>query len=467
MELPIDFKRKMNHLLDEEEYNGLIRSYEEPESKGIRTNTNKLSPEALRKRLCFEAQGVPWCEDGFYIDSEVRPGKNPDYYCGLYYVQEATAMAAVEALAPVPGDWVLDLCGAPGGKSTQIASKLQGQGLLVANELVNTRAGILSTNIERMGISNALVTNEFPERLVDSFYESFDKVLVDAPCSGEGMFRKDPGALKDWSLERVERCVGKQQKILETAHRLLKTEGILVYSTCTFSPEENEQIIEEFIRKYAYEIEEIKLVGLKDHGKVNWTKYETEEIKKTLRIMPMKVKGEGHFIARLRKKEDHSEIKEITQGKGKTKLKRLTKQEEKDFYDFGEANFTMDFLEDLKDRLYLSGEHIYAFPRGIDLERVNNLKILRPGLHLGVLKKNRFEPSYALAMALKTSQFKNVLDLQEEEMAYQYLKGETLGIEEGKGWILVCYQGFPLGFGKASENMIKNHYPKGLRIRKK
>src|SRR5665647_1386868 len=213
MNLPQDFKDKMEILMGEES-DDLFRSYEQQGSKGIRTNTLKLTPEKLSKKLPFETQVVTWCDEGFYIDSEIRPGKNPYYYCGLYYVQEPTAMAAVEALAPEPGDWVLDLCAAPGGKSTQIAAKLQGQGLLIANELVNSRAGVLSTNIERMGIANAVVTNEFPERLVDSFYQRFDKILVDAPCSGEGMFRKDPGALSDWSLERVDRCVGKQEKIL-------------------------------------------------------------------------------------------------------------------------------------------------------------------------------------------------------------------------------------------------------------
>ena len=213
MNLPQDFKDKMEILMGEES-DDLFRSYEQQGSKGIRTNTLKLAPEKLSGKLPFETQKVTWCQEGFYIDDAVRPGKNPYYYCGLYYVQEPTAMAAVEALSPEPGDWVLDLCAAPGGKSTQIAAKLQGQGLLVANELVNSRAGVLSTNIERMGIANAVVTNEFPERLVDSFYQRFDKILVDAPCSGEGMFRKDPGALSDWSLERVDRCVGKQEKIL-------------------------------------------------------------------------------------------------------------------------------------------------------------------------------------------------------------------------------------------------------------
>ncbi len=466
MELPEAFKEKMKNLMGEA-YESLLDSYDQPESKGIRTNTLKLEPEELANKLPFKTQGVNWCREGFYIDHTVRPGKNPHYYAGLYYVQEPTAMAAVEVLDPKPGDWVLDLCAAPGGKSTQIGARLQGTGVLVANELVNTRAGILSTNIERMGLTNAIVTNEFPERLVDSFYQSFDKILVDAPCSGEGMFRKDPGALADWSLERVDRCMGKQEKILESAHRLLKPGGVLVYSTCTFSPEENEQMIEAFMAKYPYTLETIELPGIIDHGRVEWTHKQQQEIAKTLRIMPMTVKGEGHFIAKLIKSTVVTDTIEIKPGYAKSRLKKATRIELQDYNDFAKNNLAAEFSKAFEDRLYLLGEHLYAIPEGVVLERIANLKLLRTGLHLGTFKKNRFEPGYALAMALKLSQAKNVCDLTDEELAYQYLKGEALNLEATKGWVLVGYEGYSLGFGKASEGLIKNHYPKGLRIRKK
>ncbi|HEY5557260.1 RsmF rRNA methyltransferase first C-terminal domain-containing protein [Acetobacterium sp.] len=466
MNLPQDFIDKMKILMGKGS-DELFNSYDQPESKGIRTNTLKLAPEKLSGKLPFETQKVNWCHEGFYIDSTIRPGKNPYYYCGLYYVQEPTAMAAVEALSPEPGDWVLDLCAAPGGKSTQIAAKLQGRGLLVANELVNSRAGILSTNIERMGIANAVVTNEFPERLADSFYQRFDKILVDAPCSGEGMFRKDPGALSDWSLERVDRCVGKQEKILETAHRLLKPGGVLVYATCTFSPEENEQIIEAFINKYSYELKSIELTGLEDHGRVEWTRKNTKSIENALRIMPMKVKGEGHFIAKLVKVGPCSDENNAKQGYAKSRLKKATRAELQDYESFARDSLDKDFYKSFEHRLYLSGEHLYALPEGLALETISNLKVLRPGLHLGEFKKNRFEPSYALAMALKLSEAKNVCDLKEEDQAYHYLKGEALNLVAEKGWVLIGYQGDSLGFGKASEGIIKNHYPKGLRIRKK
>lgn len=465
MELPVAFKEKMKALMGDA-YEELLRSYDQPEYKGIRTNTLKLSPAQLAQRVPFETRGVNWCEDGFYIDHTVRPGKNPDYYAGLYYVQEPTAMAAVEALDPKPGDWVLDLCAAPGGKSTQIGAKLQGEGLLVSNELVNSRAGILSTNIERMGIANAIVTNEFPERLADSFYEGFDRILVDAPCSGEGMFRKDPGALADWSLERVTRCSAKQEKILDSAHRLLKPGGVLVYATCTFSPEENEAIIEAFIKKYDYQLDGINLPGLLDHGRADWTLNQTPELEKTIRIMPMNVKGEGHFIARLIKRGS-AETTPPTPGYAKSRLKKATKAELQDYQAFAEAFLVPDFYKPLGQRLYLLGEHLYALPDEVALAEIANLKLLRAGLHLGTFKKNRFEPGYALAMALKGAQFNNVVDLEDEELAYQYLKGEALNLSAPKGWVLICYRGYPLGFGKASEGQIKNHYPKGLRIRKK
>jgi len=466
MELPEAFKEKMKKLMGES-YQSLLDSYDQPESKGIRTNTLKLEPDELANKLPFETQAVNWCKEGFYIDHTVRPGKNPYYYTGLYYVQEPTAMAAVEVLDPKPGDWVLDLCAAPGGKSTQIGARLQGIGLLVANELVNSRAGILSTNIERMGMANAIVTNEFPERLVDSFYESFDKILVDAPCSGEGMFRKDPGALADWSLERVDRCMGKQEKILESAHRLLKPGGVLVYSTCTFSPEENEQIIEAFIEKYRYTLQTIELPGITDHGRVDWTRKQQQDITKTLRIMPMTVKGEGHFIAKLIKSEGIAEAIDVKQGYPKSRLKKATRTDLQDYRDFAKNNLQAEFYQKIEDRLYLLGDHLYAIPAAIELERIANLKLLRTGLDLGTFKKNRFEPSYALAMALKLSQAKNSVDLNDEDLAYQYLKGEALNLQAPKGWVLVGYDGYPLGFGKASEGLIKNHYPKGLRIRKK
>jgi NOL1/NOP2/sun family putative RNA methylase len=466
MELPQAFKEKMKELMGPE-YEAFLQTYDREEIKGIRTNTLKISPDDLKKILPFESQRVDWCQSGFYIDASVRPGKNPYYYAGLYYVQEPTAMAAVEALEVEPGDWVLDLCAAPGGKSTQIGAKLNGQGLLLSNELVNSRAGVLSTNIERMGIGNVLVTNEFPERLVSVFHEQFDKILVDAPCSGEGMFRKDPGALNDWSLDRVDRCVGKQEKILETASRLLKPGGLLVYATCTFSPEENEQVIEAFLEKEPFSLETISLNGLTDRGNPDWSKNKLKDLDKTLRIMPMHVQGEGHFIARMRKNGTSQELDSRLKATPKGRFKKAARQDLKDYEHFLSELIRPENRADLLDNLYLSGDHLYQFPKGVSVETISALKVLRPGLHLGTLKKNRFEPAYALAMFLKEDMVLKSCQLETDELAYQYLKGEVIEKEAESGWILLTFQGYPLGFGKASEKMIKNHYPKGLRIRKK
>ena len=459
MEVPEAFKEKMKKLMGED-YQALIKSYQAEPAKGIKMNTLKSSRKDLD--LPFATWPVPWCKEGFYIEAEVRPGKNPFYYAGLYYVQEPTAMAAVQALDVQPGDWVLDLCAAPGGKAIQIAMALEGQGLLVANELVNSRASILSSNIERMGIANALVTNVFPEHLVANFYEKFDKILVDAPCSGEGMFRKDPGALADWSLERVDRCVGKQEKILETASKLLKPGGTLVYATCTFSPEENEVVIEAFLEDHPYDLERIDLPGLNDRGRVEWTKKAFGEIEKTLRIMPMHVRGEGHFIAKLKKTASQPLEKE-KKTSGKVRLKKAKAADLGDY-----RAFSKDYLKQIDDgNLYLSDSHLYQLPGDLSLDMLEGLKILRPGLHLGTLKTKRFEPSYAWEKKKKKDQFQNTYDLADDDQAYLYLKGQVLSGAAKKGWNLMVYQGHPLGFSKASEGMLKNHYPKGLRIKKK
>lgn len=461
MELPQAFKDKMKKLMGLE-YEALIKTYQRQPTKGIQINTLKSGADIVRPILPFETMPVPWYEDGFYIDQEVRPGKNPFYYAGLYYVQEPTAMAAVQALGVKPGDWVLDLCGAPGGKSVQIATALKGQGLLVSNELVNSRASILSSNIERMGIANALVTNVFPEHLVSGFYEKFDKILVDAPCSGEGMFRKDPKTLQDWSLERIDRCVGKQNKILETASKLLKPGGILVYATCTFSPQENEQVIEAFLEKESYTLETIELKGLNDRGRREWTKKGEIDIEKALRIMPMHVEGEGHFIAKLRKKELET-AREDKKNSGKLRLKRAKSSDLNEY-----RAFTKELLKtDYANNLYRLEDHLYQLPEDINTEDLQGLKILRPGLHLGTIKTKRFEPSYAWAMHLKKDEFVNIYELGNDDAAYDYLKGEVLKGSAKKGWNLMTYQGYPLGFSKASQGMIKNHYPKGLRIKKK
>lgn len=463
MEIPQAFKAKMKNLLPEKEYEALIASYENTVNKGIRTNTLKTDDREMLAQIPFETEPVTWCPTGHYIDHTIRPGKNPAYFTGLYYVQEPTAMTAAEALSPNPGDWVLDLCAAPGGKSTQLACRLKGEGLLVANELVNNRAVILAENIERMGVKNALILNEFPEHLTARFYEKFDKILVDAPCSGEGMFRKDNGAAEEWSPERVLRCAERQIKILESVDKLLKPGGEMVYSTCTFSPEENEQVVENFLDNGRYELLPVELEGLDDRGRPEWAEKKTEALKETRHVMPYHVRGEGHFIARLKKVKACPETEVKTRLKGKSRLKQAGKQALKDYFRFAQTYFK----EITFGNLHLLGDQLYSLPEGIDVKDLDGLKVLRPGLHLGTMKKNRFEPSHTLAMALRPEQFAQVYCVEDDEEAYAYLKGEPLTGKTLSGWVLVCWKDWPLGFGKASQGMIKNHFPKGLRIMKK
>lgn len=463
MDLPKRFLERMENLLSPKEYQKLIESYGDEKYKGIRVNTLKTNGDNLQKILPFEMEAVEWCKTGYYIDREIRPGKNPAYYAGLYYVQEPTAMTSAEALAPKPGDWVLDLCAAPGGKSTQLACMLQGEGLLVSNELIQSRTKILASNMERMGVENAVILGEFPEHLVDVFYESFDKILVDAPCSGEGMFRKEPSALEGWSEEQVIRCAERQKKILESVDKLLKPNGILVYSTCTFAPEENEEMIEHLLESGRYETESIKLNGLVETGRPEWTKNNCQGVTDSVRIMPWAVKGEGHYVAKLKKIASSGEKQETGKLKPRGKLKRPSKQDLKDYEVFAKTYLKNKHF----DNLYLFGEKLFSLPSEIEYSQIESLRVHRAGIHLGDLKKNRFEPSHSLAMVLKKEVFTQVYEVADDDEANTYLKGEPLTATSVKGWTLVCWKGFPLGFGKASQGLIKNHYPKGLRIKKK
>lgn len=461
MNLPIEFENKMSKLMAPDEFQALLESYDNDKSKGVRINTLKAD-DTIRESLPFATTAVPWCPTGYYIDPEVRPGKNPYYYAGVYYVQEPTAMTAAEVLDPEPGDVVLDLCAAPGGKTSQLACKLQGEGLLVANELVKNRSAILAQNVERMGITNCLITSEFPERLAEAFPGFFNKILVDAPCSGEGMFRKDPAVAEEWSPDRVEQCAARQAKIITSVDKLLAPGGVLVYSTCTFSPEENEEIVEFLIGEYGYEVLPAVLSGISDTGRAAWGKTDDSRLAQTMRVMPYHVQGEGHFVAKLRKPAVNIPKNPSRAKAKKSPLVKAGRKELKDFFHFRDTQLKdTDF-----DNLYLYYDNLYHLPYGLDEGDLAGLKIVRPGLHLGTLKKNRFEPSHTLAMALTPDQFTSTFELADEDKANAFLKGEVIP-GDNTGWTLMTYQGYPLGFAKGSQGMLKNHYPKGLRIRKK
>ncbi len=453
MVLPKDFTNKMQRLL-KDEFEDFLKGYDNDNFYSLRINTLKACCEQIINKNLFDFEPVPWCSTGFYYPSQQRPGRHAYHHAGVFYIQEASAMSVAECADITPGDKVLDLCAAPGGKSTQSAAKLMGKGILVSNEIVPSRAKILSQNIERMGITNAVVTNESPEKLEKKFAGFFNKIIVDAPCSGEGMFRKDPASIEQWSLSQVDVCANRQSLILESADKMLAENGIIVYSTCTFSPEENEMTIDNFLSKHPeYTLESPQIHTFFSKGVPEWSNSKRNDISKTMRLFPHKIKGEGHFVAVLRKYSD--EQCKIKPAKTVTDKKLLAP-----FYDFEKK-----FLQNISfQNLVLYGDNLYSIP---DLcPDLSGIKVLRCGLHLGEIKKGRFEPSHSLALALKPENTKQSLDFTcDSQEIFKYLKGESLNIDTNyKGWCLISVDNYSIGWGKVSDGIVKNHYPKGLRI---
>lgn len=457
--LPEAYIERMRRMLGDEA-EAFLASYGEPRTQGLRINPLKLTVESeafVRMQTEFGLKPVPWCPTGYYYAENARPGKHPYHAAGLYYIQEPSAMSAVELLAPQPGETVLDLAAAPGGKSTQIAGKIGSQGLLVANEIHPARAKILSENLERMGCTNAVAVNASPDRLVERFPLFFDKIMLDAPCSGEGMFRKDPEAIGEWSPGHVAMCAARQLDIVRHAVRMLRPGGRLGYSTCTFSREENEELIEALIREFP---------GM--------------ELVKTERIWPHRQLGEGHFVAVLQKTEVEPGAGDAPNPskngsrsrRGSAAAKEKTDKTLNDAWKLFER-FAQDTLPGLTlapGDPVLFGEQLYWVPRGqaglFSPSLLEGIKTPRPGLHLAAVKKSRVEPAHALALAIRQdARYSSVSFPADSPEISAYLHGETItGTEYANiGWITVCADGFALGWGKASGGQIKNHYPKGLR----
>ncbi len=427
--LPALFLERMEKLLGKE-YPAFLLSLERPRAVALRFNPLK----GELPQLPFVMENVPWEKMGYYYDPQSRPGLHPFHEAGVYYLQEASAMSAVALLDPRPGERVCDLCAAPGGKSTQIAGKMAGEGFLLCNEIHPKRAHILSQNIERMGIGNALVTNESPESLSRKLQGYFDRVLVDAPCSGEGMFRKEEAAVTDWSAETVKMCARRQSGILDAAGLLVRPGGRLVYSTCTFSPEENEESILSFLERNSEFVPED--ANAPWFTKVGCGMY---------RLWPHKLLGEGHFVAVLRKRGDREGAEAA--GKGE----KLPKEFE---------NFASEMGISLPDgKAVFFGDTVYWAPK--DMPELRGMKVLRSGLELGELRKGRFIPAHALALWLRDAKRTVSYGADSREIA-AYLHGETVpGCQ--KGWCLVQADGYSIGWGKGDGTMLKNHYPKGLR----
>lgn len=456
--LPEAFTEKMRFLL-EKEYGAFVDSYDVERVQGLRLNPLKGSLEEMadRCRELFALRKVDWCREGYYYEQETRPGRHPYHEAGVYYIQEPSAMAVAELLDPKPGEVTLDLCAAPGGKTTHIAGRLLGEGLLVSNEIHPARARILSQNVERMGIRNTVVTNESTDRLKMHFGAFFDRIVVDAPCSGEGMFRKDEQARKEWSETNVKICAERQRVILDNAAEMLKAGGRMLYSTCTFSPEENEDGIAYFLERHPeFSIESVDCPKGLSPGRPEWSSRPCPELGNTFRVWPHKAEGEGHYLAVLRKAEDGSFGQRM--------------KSPKYWKDRAGISLYLEFeKETLRetcggDCLILYGDQLYQVPA--QMPDFTGLKVLRPGLHLGTFKKNRFEPSHALALSLKPEQALRVCTLNAGSMEVRnYLRGDTLNAPDAwKGWVLICVDGYSLGWAKAASGILKNHYPKGLRI---
>lgn len=473
--LPTAFLAKMERLLGGE-YEAFLNSYGEQRRYGLRRNPLKITEEDFLRVMPFPLQKISWAREGYYYDAVSQPGRHVLHEAGAYYIQEPSAMAVVEALAPKPGERILDLCAAPGGKTTQIAGKMQGEGLLVANEVIGDRAKILSQNVERMGIANCVVCSEKPERLSTLFPAFFDRVLVDAPCSGEGMFRKEEAARGEWSETAVLMCAERQMAILREAAKLVKPGGVLVYSTCTFSPEENEGTISAFLRENnAYDIEEISFADLLAPGRPDWLEHAAPGIGQTARLWPHRLAGEGHFVARLRRNGNAGvEETEVEESKAASEKRFDRKKNRKgnvgkeDSQLSGEAALFLEKELEIKEawnkkhagRMIRFGEQIYLTP--CEMPALMGIRILRPGLQLLTEKKNRFEPAHALALSLLPDDIGKRQDVSLAE-ASAWLRGESLSSQGEKGWTALFYEGFCIGFGKASGGQMKNHYPKGLR----
>ncbi|UQZ36090.1 rRNA cytosine-C5-methyltransferase [Paenibacillus sp. PK3_47] len=502
-QLPGSFTERMKALLGPE-YEQFAATYQETPYGGIRANTLKISAEELLEKSPFNLAPIPWCPTGFYTEHGARPGKHPFYHAGLYYIQEPSAMAPVELLGVQPGDRVLDLCAAPGGKSTQIAAKLQGEGLLVSNDLHPDRTKALAKNLELYGVRNGIVLNENPGRIAEAFPGFFDRILIDAPCSGEGMFRKDEDMVRQWEPGTPDKYAAMQREILVSAAAALKPGGTLVYSTCTFAAEENEGTIGWFLAAHP----QFTLVPVGGTGSFAPG---LGELPETARLWPHKVKGEGHFMAVLRHEGTLPSAEEAGPqqdtplhisgrnkagkaapsakaalregargGKGGRTAGKSNGASGRQQQGTGEEALLAAYREFADEQLGWQppgypvwfGEHLYISP--LPKVALDGLKTIRPGWYVGHARSGRFIPGHPLATALHPQESSRSLTLSSSSgEAVSYLKGETLSIPAErlavrpgsalKGYVLVCIDGYSAGWGKWQDGMLKNEYPAGWR----
>lgn len=504
-QLPTAFLDRMRQLLGDE-FDRFIDSYDEPALRALRINPLKVNAAETKTLLSElylnngancedrDISNVPWCNLGYYFGDDLRPGTHPCHAAGTFYIQEPSAMLpgelahiAINRIIRKKGFVrVLDMCAAPGGKSTHVAGYIGNKGILVANEPVPTRAKILSQNIERMGLTNTLVCNEMSDKLASVFPGFFDVILTDVPCSGEGMFRKDDVAITEWSEENVDMCVKRGTEILDAAHICLKHDGCIVYSTCTYEPAENEEAVKRFADSHpGYSVAKVRVSGIEP------------SVDGTYRIWPHKHKGEGHFAAVLTAADESDWTGECTDSqsaldeavrseeaseantKNSKRIsgayvcdKKLSKDAQNLLKEFFAETLTSKSYDSINGVMIAFGDNIYCVPEELvsyvtASDRLRSLRIERPGLHIGTLKKGRIEPSHSLALALSPGMCVNEVMLKaSDERVIKYLQGESISCDSSlKGYAVVYVDGYSIGWGKASGGVLKNHYPKGLRYR--
>lgn len=437
------YLNKMKELLGDE-YDDYLNSFNEKRIHSLRVNNAKISNEEFERICPFKIKRIPWIENGYYFDESDRPSKHPYYYAGLYYLQEPSAMTPANVLPIEKGDIVLDACAAPGGKSLELASKLGDSGLLVSNDISVSRAYSLLKNLELGGHKNIYVMAEDISKLSKKFVKSFDKILIDAPCSGEGMLRKDPSIIKEWEDKGNEYYANLQKDIVKSAVSMLKDGGMMVYSTCTFDKSEDEDIV-----SYILSLDDdLKLERISEYE--GFTR--GIDMDEAIRLYPHKLQGEGHFVALVKKDTP----KTVTVKK--KHVSKIDSKEAEEFIKLIKRDFDDGYFEIINNNLYFIPEY--------DFEK-KGLRILRSGLLMGEIKKHSFEPSMALALNLKMDEFKNVINLSvDDKRVISYLKGETISVPEAKdGWVLVCVDGYSLGFGKMQSGIMKNKYAKEWRYK--
>ena len=449
IELPAAFLEEIKRLLPKGEIDAYLSSYESAVKSGLRVNTLKLDPSQFAREAPFSLAPVPWASNAFYYEEKDDPTHHPWYAAGAYYVQEPSAMIPAQLLPVEPGDVVLDLCAAPGGKATELAARLKGQGFLLANDVSNSRAKALLRNLERFGVPNMAVCSEDSGKLASLLPETFTKILVDAPCSGEGMFHKEPRMVQDWLKQGPEHYAAIQRQIVLDAADMLAPGGMMLYSTCTFSQLEDEGTVAWLLEQRP----EMSVVPVRRHQGFAAGLAPCQE---AVRIWPHYVKGEGHFACLLQKKGNKPAL--------------LARKDNPAFWEGAPEELQL-FLRGLRNLWFAQAggswrvirDDVYFVPLVSLVEK--KLRFLRTGLLVGTVKRGRFEPSQVLAMALRPQEAPCVLNMENnDDRVERYLRGETISADESlKGWTLVCVDGLPLGWGKAADGSLKNKLDAGWR----